>query len=124
MLWTSTQFQPTRSGFNRKHLFLGGEVLQPVKFQPKTFKTFFDASWRRGDCVEHSTHVFDRFVYGLPDRNFISSIVQGGSGRSVLTQKFCRTSTKKLLYFHKNIKMTKINESRNQKFFIQKIRNN
>jgi hypothetical protein len=45
-------------------------------------------------------------------------------GRSVLTQKFCRTSTKKMLYFHKNLKMTKINESRDQKFFMKKIRNN
>jgi hypothetical protein len=52
------------------------------------------------------------------------SNIQGNVGRSVLTQKFCRTSTKKMLYFHKNLKMTKINESRDQKFFIKKIRNN
>jgi len=44
-------------------------------------------------------------------------------GRSVVTQKFCCTYTKNLLSFHINVKMTKIKDSRDQKFFIQKIQN-
>jgi hypothetical protein len=91
------------------------ELLKKTKFTTSVWEIFRQAVI----CTNQDMLCF-------PNKDKVTSLMlqELKIGRSVLTQKFCRTSTKKLLYFHKNIKMTKINESRDQKFFIQKIRNN